>query len=83
MILTIEEAKKKWCPKFQVSTSICGEYSNRDVQVNREMDSDYCKCIADECMAWRPIYKECINGTYCPVKEPKGYCGFAGKPEED
>ena len=52
MILTEDEAKTKWCPYFQVSTSVCGEYSNQDVQVNRNLDSTVCNCVASKCMAW-------------------------------
>lgn len=87
MILTVEEAKTKWCPYYQVSTSVCGEWFNRDIQDNRGTGnergiSNYCKCVADSCMAWREITYTESNGTYYPSKG-KGYCGFVGKPERE
>lgn len=77
MIVTIEEAKTKWCPKYQVAESPETILTNR---AEYNFSTMNCKCIADGCMAWREVTHEECNGTYYPCND-KGYCGFAGKPE--
>ena len=78
MILTVKEAKTKWCPKYQIAAGTGHIFTNR---LEKSSYGVGCKCIADGCMAWREITREEHNGTYYPCKERKGYCGLAGKPE--
>ena len=75
MILTEEEAKKKWCPKYQVSFAACE--SGSDCQDNRGLFPGY-YCLASDCMMWR---WEVTNPNYeGPEKyHDKGYCGLAGR----
>ena len=91
MILTEEEAKKKWCP-FTRNGNEAG--CNRAGTItSRPFDA----CIASECMAWRwthmrhfaepantsDLYPD--NKGYLARKngddmERIGYCGLAGAP---
>lgn len=64
MLLTEEEAKKKWCPMAQI---IIGYNENVNSASN---------CIASECMAWRWAV---IQPGGKPNPANGGYCGLAGK----
>ncbi len=80
MIVTENEAKTKWCPAANNSGAL------RDGKAHE-------KCIASNCMAWRPA----SDGWQLPSgkiieadKEPqnshggmwiaRGYCGLSGVP---
>jgi hypothetical protein len=55
-------AKTLWCPFARSSNE--GDYS-----ANRTYDGDPdagCKCIADRCMAWRPVGETGASG-YCAL----------------
>ena len=79
--MTAEEAKTKWCPFSRV----IGEADGAPAQsFNRGSTWDdktkhwvaavpvEARCIASECMAWRPFYGQGMNG--------KGQCGLAALP---
>ena len=64
--MTEEEARKKWCFKFQVATSGGNggtfETDNRTFEHETRDDGKWypsgrlhpsCRCIASDCMAWR------------------------------
>ncbi len=76
MNIAQEEAKKKWCPMYQVGSN----GNNRD-------DGDNTFCIASECMMWQwdeGMRELQVNakrqGTTELVKDTwAGYCGLAGK----
>ena len=72
MLVTIEEAKTKWCPAARTRVTV----ADQEVTVNRLYDAATCTskvlpstlCLADACMAW------------CLVPgSSKGYCGLADK----
>lgn len=63
-ILTEEEAKKRWCP--MLFSKVKGNQSD-------EL-SDFGKCVASECMAWRLAHKPAASG------EETGFCGAFGIP---
>jgi hypothetical protein len=87
MICTEEEARKKWCPKYQVAQLF------NDLISNRGGFGDDCRCIASSCMWWVETGRMCkkCNGTKnaqcghwhadCEHEwQSKGYCGPGGKP---
>jgi len=57
MICTEEEARKKWCPKYQVAQLY------NDLISNRGGFGDDCRCIASGCMMWRWYEKD--TSGYC------------------
>ena len=79
MLLSEKDAKTKWCPMARAGFRRDGDSS---LTINRRIGSGKadpdCLCIATECMMWR---------TVTIVKETEtlklGYCGLAGKPEEE
>ena len=86
MILTEDDAKKKWCP---FARSPKWEDANGPA-INRkgsgEMDSGS-RCIASACMAWRWFDEESDDHpgmTHARITGDltlrRGYCGLAGKP---
>lgn len=74
MIVTVEEARTKWCPMVQFVA-----HPQRDLLYdNREgEDPEPPNCIADQCMAWKWTHgfpatdEEKKDGT------KRGYCGLA------
>jgi len=72
VILTEEEAKKKWCPRYQVTQLF------NDLESNRGGFGNSPLCLASDCMMWR---WEVTNPNYeGPEKyHDKGYCGLAGR----
>lgn len=88
-MLTEEEAKGKWCPFARVALDY-GEgtagsrmvaSANRgwaDLADHLNVDS---RCIASQCMAWRPAVLPHQRNLPNPADAaPAGYCGLAGKP---
>ena len=85
MILTEEEARKKWC---------CNGRNCEAVNINSmETQYDHPDCQASKCMAWRWTDPETFT-EYEPVNpddpmsavypkadiDRRGYCGLAGRP---
>ena len=77
MLVTEEEAKKKWCPMYRCSTDN-GQLSDNATH------SKGGYCCASDCMSWRWWDKEWGIGNNKDVLNPnrRGYCGLSGKPEE-
>jgi len=90
---TLEEAKLLWCPfaKSVDTEDYSGPTSNRAWQGEAKSN---CRCLADECMAWRwsapeghrvfhgALWKlDTLSGKWEPVSgwTPEGYCGLAGR----
>jgi len=82
VMLTEEEAKKKWCP-FAREPAETADGSG--VAVNRLPQQDaqpfVTPCLASGCMAWRWGLEDGDDdwGHLQPSKT-HGYCGLAGKP---
>lgn len=77
MIMTEEEAARKWCP--HVRARVTYSVGNGEVigvaSANRfgsNYNPEICSCIARVCAAWRVH----------PYREGSGYCGLAGVPLE-
>lgn len=95
MILKEEEAKVKWCPHVRHSNFSNDENaSNRYGRIEDDEFDDNpeeCRCIASECMQWRwatkpnPLFHPFGDATLPPriVDKDRGYCGLAGKPNEE
>jgi hypothetical protein len=66
--MTKEEALTKWCP-FARAYRYTSD--SNAVTVNRDMGGKpdaYCLCIADACMAWRPIVgTDTVERGYCQM----------------
>lgn len=82
MMISEEEARKKWCPHARVweQHGECGGGTNRHAGVKKGQDGKprilrgNAMCIASECMAWRRSHfdEAALQWT--------GYCGLAGAP---
>jgi hypothetical protein len=81
-----EVAKTKWCP--MVRNDWHGSATNRGYKG----DTEYCTCIASDCMMWRWIEIGVTEVSKVNEKHPewtgqqcydsisrKGYCGLGGK----
>lgn len=76
MILTEQEAVRKWCP-FARTYEFPLDNDKRPVSVNRTGDGVpdmACYCIASGCMAWHWLDERGYAGD--PAKR-RGYCGIA------
>ena len=78
VVMTEEEAKRKWCPHGMIYSSN-GSYNRTEM---RAADGP-CKCIASDCMGWRwvtdPLVDFVANGkTVIDYQSEHGYCGLAG-----
>lgn len=93
VVMTEEEAKKKWCPHARVDSGFAGSgvvnrYPKRDgrcrdVSMQEAMLNETVNCIGSQCMAWRWLEKFVAvpGGHFIPEENPTtGYCGLAGKP---
>ncbi len=74
--MTEEEAKTKWCPMVQVSTS-----TENTVYTNRERSSEFA-CIASDCMWWVSYGSDIKIAVeegkqYAHPLPATGYCGGA------
>jgi len=68
VILTEEEAKKKWCPFAREGLQFGGPHG--------VAAGNNC-CIASDCMMWRQLaHQEGLD----PQFKPPGFCGLASKP---
>jgi hypothetical protein len=75
MILTEEEARKKWCPMVRHSDSGTGGSYNRP-------NTQPYTCIASECMMWRQHdQRESRDMDGRTLWVDRGYCGLAVKPK--
>lgn len=94
MLLTEEEAKKRWCPFARVT--IGGKLPtsmNRLQTIGKDSDGDTvtegalrlpigARCIASECMAWRhhgPGWRTSETAGNYAVE--LGFCGLASVPQ--
>lgn len=78
MFLKKEQAKTKWCPLVR-ETAVAAAKAKAASLGNRYNDFEHpdthyanpvgCRCIADECMAWRG-------------DSEAGYCGAFGQPHK-
>lgn len=83
MIITEQEAKKRWCPFARIIVS--GVSANRN---HPGVADDCCLCIASTCMTWRAIetseFNDRANAEFRTsgkrLKCDTGYCGLAGEP---
>lgn len=83
MILSINDAKKKWCPFFRVAifqSSNGMGHSVAGYAPNRQDYDEYSplkgsNCIANECMAWK-WYSTAETREFGPKKERMGFCGL-------
>lgn len=90
MLLTEDEAKKKWCPFARTVERYDGFNSsprNRVAQVEGDnalvlaADLTGVQCIASGCAAWRAgIYDHQRNLSEENRTPGVGYCGLAGRP---
>lgn len=70
MLMTPEEAKKKWCPHARFIIQPDGfHYDNRPH--HERMDGLNGFCLGPDCAAWR----------WRNELESHGYCGIAGRTE--
>lgn len=87
MLMTEQEARTKWCPKYQV----CGEdgdnrpeahqmENGKWVRIPGSIASSAC-CITSGCMAWRSESKLVNPGRPDAHWTEVGYCGAFGRPE--
>ena len=83
MIVTEEQARRKWCPQAMSYASHLGGHA----AVNRRHDTGEpwqdCNCIASDCMMWRWAEQGHDAGDMpgTGVHPSTGYCGLAGKPD--
>lgn len=70
-MMTEDEARKKWCPMVRTGL-VHGMAVNHhiDMEPKGQGVHDETRCIASECMMWRWITGDKIEG----------YCGLAGLP---
>jgi hypothetical protein len=82
MLLTVEAAKTKWCPKVRLfAAAETQQFSttgfNRVLKISEDGTvivavAGGCNCLASDCMMWR----------WSPTVPQNGYCGLAGTTEE-
>lgn len=96
MLMTEEQAMRKWCPMARVvmpvnqtanrvATSLLKMVDDRDRDYFTEQ-AENCKCVASDCAMWRWGGMRYLPGTTATDggmnDEAHGYCGLAGKPTE-
>lgn len=78
MLLSEKDAKTKWCP---MARSGFRRHTDTSLTINRKIGSGKpdpdCLCLASDCMMWRAVN---LMKEFETVQT--GYCGLAGKPEE-
>ncbi|RIK75493.1 hypothetical protein DCC62_13205 [candidate division KSB1 bacterium] len=78
MLLSEKDAKTKWCP---MARSGFRRHTDTSLTINRKIGSGKpdpdCLCLASDCMMWRAVN---LMKEFETVQ--MGYCGLAGKPEE-
>lgn len=87
MLLTEEEAKKRWCP---LSRQIAITQQNAITPAfNRIPQGDIPACIATSCMSWRWYDPkqirdiDLVTSDVVDLKPRRGYCGAFGHPEHE
>jgi len=74
MLVSEEEAQRKWCPFARVSDGTQIADTQRST-FNRHFEgqgSGACYCIGSACMAWREV-------ALAPDEAPKGFCRLIGE----
>lgn len=89
MILTAEEAKKKWCPMVRVVEveTDSGELSNSFNRYHAGSgqshgsihDNGVCRCLADDCMLW--CWVDSLDAIPKVDKRRHGRCGLNSNSE--
>lgn len=76
--MTEDEAKTKWCPMVRTGM-VAGMAVNHHVDMRPNGDGVYqqSRCIASDCMMWRPYV---VGGKKPGESIPGGDCGLAGNP---
>lgn len=80
MMVTEDEARKKWCPHARLTSPSGDSRSWNRVMRATPGFEDYPHCIASECMAWR--WDDRFEGApaqWVGYSDTHGYCGLAGK----
>jgi len=76
MLLSEEEARKKWCPAVRI------EGSNRVYNALNDgfqhAEPSY-RCVGRKCMCWRELHLSHMKGE--GIVADHGYCGLGGKPD--
>jgi len=86
--MTEEEAKTKWCPmvRWEAETLATRRAFNNREQILEGKCGENSRCIASECMMWRPLYREVTKADEeaCDLYRAGdknmpdgGYCGLA------
>ena len=95
MFVTVEKARKNWCPHARLAMQNTDKVFNR-VWVSENKDTkkeaylwkgNGVGCVADECMAWRWAQGSKLRDidlvTGDVEKEDRvGYCGLSGVPQQ-
>ena len=78
--MTVEEAKKKWCPMIRPILTHDSD-GNRYYTNNRLALKELTNCIASDCMMWRWYgYGAEVDGKYDSSYPIEGCCGLGGRP---
>lgn len=91
MILSEEEAKKRWCPQARELDwhKDAGNIDRKISGYNRNKNGNIPACIASYCMVWRWAEAkklrdiDLVTSDVQDLPPRTGYCGIAGKPEYD
>lgn len=93
MLLTEEEAKKRWYPFARVSVTDSGLIANNRCEVIKPDAADDrlvgSNCIASECMAWRKCesaqFRAKADAEFrksgMRLESTEGFCGLASLPQ--
>jgi hypothetical protein len=72
MLMTEEEASKRWCPMYRTAQLFNDMQDNRGACVGAAAAG---ACIASGCMMWREVSP--LSGAYNENESKKhGYCGL-------
>lgn len=82
MLVTPEEAQKRWCPFGRQPTVVAG--AAFAVAANRQPNGDVPSCLGPLCMAWRwqgakqVRELDMVTGEVVDEQPRRGYCGLSG-----